>query len=175
MTRMMTEPLIDIEVEAEDWLQSLPDCETIVHRAISAALKRFESRRQRNEALDLVVVLTDDSEMQTLNVTYRAKDKPTNVLSFPPSPQMTIPFPGHIGDIALGFETCEREALDQGKSLSAHLSHLCVHGTLHLLGFDHETEAEAIEMEKLEREILAELGLTDPYAEAASDLSGAAR
>ncbi len=105
--------------------------------------------------------------MQRLNSTFRGKDKPTNVLSFPAPPMP----PGagdadslFLGDLALGYETCAAEALAEEKSLGDHLAHLVVHGVLHLMGYDHETEAEAEEMEGRERAILASLGIADPYA-----------
>jgi probable rRNA maturation factor len=105
--------------------------------------------------------------MRRLNASFRGKDKPTNVLSFPAAP----PPPGmkgteslFLGDLALGYETCAAEALAEGKSLRDHLSHLVVHGLLHLLGYDHETGVEAERMEGRERAILAALGIADPYS-----------
>lgn len=111
---------------------------------------------------EVSVLLTDDAEVKTLNADFRAKDRPTNVLSFP-APDFAAP---HLGDVALALETCAREAKDQGKTLGDHLSHLVAHGVLHLLGWDHEIEAEAEAMEALEREVLAGLGIADPYGQA---------
>ena len=103
--------------------------------------------------------------VRELNARFRDKDRPTNVLSFP-APESAAP---HLGDIVLAYGVCASEAQAQGKTLSDHLSHLVVHGVLHLLGRDHEDDAEAEEMEAEEREILAELGVSDPYAADSSD------
>nr|WP_314428800.1 rRNA maturation RNase YbeY [uncultured Brevundimonas sp.] len=144
--------MIEIEVEDAAWTVALPDVESVVLRAATAALGAVEG--------DLVVLLSDDAGVQDLNQRFRDKDRPTNVLSFPAAESA---FP-HLGDVVLGFAYCAAEADAQGKSLSDHLSHLVVHGVLHLLGRDHEAEAEAEEMEAEEREILASLGVADPYA-----------
>jgi probable rRNA maturation factor len=105
------------------------------------------------------ILLTDDATVQDLNARFRGKDAATNVLSFP-APQTARP---HLGDVALAYGVCAREAQGQGKTLAAHLAHLTAHGVLHLIGYDHDTEAEAEAMEGLERAILASLGLPDPY------------
>ena len=110
---------------------------------------------KKHEPLEMTVVLADDAFVKELNGTYRGKNKPTNVLSFPSD--------SHLGDVVLAFETVEREAAEQGKSFKAHATHLLVHGTLHLLGHDHEQEAEAEEMEALEVKILKKLGVANPY------------
>ena len=144
--------MIEIEVEAEAWTGALPDVEAIVERAAQAALGTVEG--------DIVVLLTDDAAVRELNGRFRDKDKPTNVLSFP-APENALP---HLGDIVLAYGVCATEAETQGKTLADHLSHLVVHGVLHLLGRDHEDDAEAEEMEAEEREILAALGVADPYA-----------
>ena len=108
----------------------------------------------------VVILLTSDAEVATLNQQFRAKPGPTNVLSFPAPPNPE----DHLGDIALAYGVCAREAAEQGKTLAAHLQHLVAHGVLHLLGYDHQTEAEAEAMEALERAILAGIGIADPYA-----------
>ena len=108
---------------------------------------------------DVVILLTDDPNIRELNRNHRGKDRPTNVLSFPAAPSAAP----HLGDLALAYETCAREAAEQGKSLEHHLQHLVAHGVLHLLGWDHMTEAEAEAMEGRERLILAGLGAPDPY------------
>ena len=144
--------MIEIEVEAETWTAALPDVVSVADRAAAAALGTVTG--------DVVVLLTDDAAVQDLNASFRGKDRPTNVLSFP-APENAAP---HLGDIVLAYGVCATEAEAQGKSLPDHLSHLVVHGVLHLLGRDHEDEAEADEMEAEEREILAQLGVADPYA-----------
>ncbi|MFT4249012.1 MAG: rRNA maturation RNase YbeY [Pseudomonas sp.] len=116
---------------------------------------------------DLAIRLVDAKEGQALNHHYRGKDYATNVLSFPAELPEGLPkgvkFP-LLGDLVICAPVVEREAREQGKPLAAHYAHLTVHGTLHLLGWDHEDEREAEAMEQLEREILAELGVADPYA-----------
>ncbi|MEM9964961.1 MAG: rRNA maturation RNase YbeY [Asticcacaulis sp.] len=154
-------PLIDIEVEHEDWLDVLPEAPLCVQRAIEATFAHMGVEEQ----LDIVVLLADDAEMKSLNKEFRQKNAPTNVLSFP-APEMMHP---HLGDMALGFETCVREAAEQGKTLKDHLMHLSVHGALHLLGYDHIIDAEAEDMESLERNILKGLGIADPYAYGTTD------
>lgn len=143
--------MIEIEVETEAWTGALPDAEVVVERAAQAALGTVEG--------DIVVLLTDDDAVRELNGRFRDKDKPTNVLSFP-APENAFP---HLGDIVLAFGVCATEAEAQGKTLADHLSHLVVHGVLHLLGRDHEDDVEAEEMEAEEREILAQIGVADPY------------
>lgn len=146
---------VEVEVEADGWLAALPDCERLVRSAAQAALAHADVDDE-----SVTVLLTDDAEIRALNRDHRRKDKPTNVLSFPAHETAV----GHLGDIALAFETCAREAADAGKPLSDHLRHLVVHGTLHLLGLDHEAEADAEAMEARERDVLAGLGVPDPYA-----------
>ncbi len=108
------------------------------------------------------ILLTDDAEIAALNRAWRAKEGPTNVLSFP----APAPNPHHfLGDIALAAETIAAEAEGQGKSMRAHAAHLAVHGFLHLLGYDHGAEDEAERMETRERTILADIGIADPYRE----------
>ncbi len=143
--------MIDVEIEADDWSDAVPNVEAHVQRAATAALGIVEG--------DLVVLLTDDETVRDLNARFRDKDKPTNVLSFP-APESAAP---HLGDIVLAFGVCRGEAEAQGKALADHLSHLVVHGTLHLLGRDHDDEADAEGMEAEERTILASLGVADPY------------
>ncbi len=117
---------------------------------------------------EVSLLLTGDVRMQALNLQWRHKDKPTNVLSFPAAPvaigEMVGPM---LGDIVIAFETVEREALQEGKSLDDHFVHLVVHSLLHLFGYDHETPADAERMEAMEIAILATLGIGDPYAEPA--------
>lgn len=149
--------MIEIEVEAEAWADALPSVEAVVETAAKAALGTVEG--------DIVVLLTDDESVRELNARFRDKDRPTNVLSFP-APENAAP---HLGDIVLAYGVCATEAQTQGKTLADHLSHLVVHGVLHLLGHDHEDDAEAEEMEAEEREILAQIGVADPYASEQQD------
>jgi len=116
----------------------------------------------RREEAELTLRITDSEEVQTLNRTYRDQDKPTNVLSFPADlpPELEIPL---LGDIIISAEVVEREAIEQGKSSEAHWAHMVVHGTLHLLGYDHIDDHEAQEMESLETEILISMGYPAPY------------
>ena len=143
--------MIDIEIEDEAWTTALPDAEALILPAAAAAL---EARG------GVTLLLTDDDTVAELNERFRGKTGPTNVLSFPAPDNPE----DHLGDIALAFGVCAREATEQGKPLAHHLQHLVAHGVLHLLGYDHLTEAEAEEMEALERRILAGLGVPDPYA-----------
>jgi probable rRNA maturation factor len=118
-----------------------------------------------SEPVEATILFSDDDTVADLNRTWRGKQGPTNVLSFPSPPNFTEPnAPRHLGDIALAFGVVAREAQEQQKSLSAHTSHLLVHGFLHLAGFDHLSDAEAEIMEKREIEILDGLGIADPYA-----------
>ena len=121
--------------------------------------------RQRSGASELTIRLVDEEECRELNRTWRHKDYPTNVLSFPadvPDEFLDIPL---LGDLVICVPVVEREAAEQGKPPAAHWAHLVIHGCLHLLGYDHIEDAEAEEMEALERQLLAELGHPDPYAE----------
>ena len=115
-------------------------------------------------AAELSIVLTDDAEQQELNRDWRGKDAPTNVLSFPQIEPFS-PVIGILGDIVLGRETIEREAAELEKPFAHHFTHLVVHGFLHILGYDHLEENEALRMEGLETRILATLGVPDPYEE----------
>ena len=124
--------------------------------------------RQRTADSELTIRIVDEAEGQALNKTYRQRDYPTNVLSFPadvPDDLLDIPL---LGDLVICAAVVEREAAEQGKSAEAHWAHMVIHGCLHLLGYDHLDDDEAEEMESLERELLAELGHADPYAETLS-------
>jgi probable rRNA maturation factor len=154
--------MIEVEVEDESWTEASPGAEAVVVSAAKAALASCPV--SRGEA-QIVVLLADDGAVADLNLRFRGKPGPTNVLSFPAPPNPE----GHIGDIALAFGVCAREAAEQGKSLEQHLAHLTVHGVLHLLGYDHETDGEAEAMEALEQSILETLGVPDPYAAERAD------
>ncbi len=149
-------PEIDIRIEAPGW-QSLPEVEAVVRRAVETVLADYEPEDRGAVA----VLLTGDAEIRHLNRDFRDKDTPTNVLSFPAA---GLPDERILGDIALAYETCAREAREEGKAVTDHLAHLVVHGVLHLLGFDHQAPDEAEEMEAEEVAILARLGIADPYA-----------
>ena len=162
---MARDPDIDVGMEDGAWLVALPDCEDICRRAAIAAAAL---RQGPDEAAEIALMLTDDAAVRELNRTYRHMDKATNVLSFPgDSDAAPQGHPRMLGDVVLAYGTVAGEALAQGKPLADHVTHLVVHGVLHLLGFDHEDDDEAAEMEGLEVRILAQLGIPDPYEEAA--------
>ena len=146
-------------IEAPGWLEALPSAPALCRRAARAALAAMPSKKPRGA---IAIALGNDALLRELNHQFRGLNKPTNVLSFPAG--ATSPLgPDQLGDIALALQTVKREAKEQGKSLRQHLIHLVVHGTLHLLGHDHERPGEAKRMENLERKVLAGLGLADPY------------
>ncbi|HEY9163859.1 MAG TPA: rRNA maturation RNase YbeY [Magnetovibrio sp.] len=153
---------IDINVEAGPWTEALPDHEALTRRAVLAVCAALDGVPDGSE---VSILLTDDAHQQVLNRDWRGKDKPTNVLSFPGDDFDDVPegAPLLLGDIAIAFETTTSEAREQQKTLAQHFSHLLVHGMLHLLGYDHETQLEADEMEPLEIEILDGLGIASPY------------
>jgi probable rRNA maturation factor len=158
-------PITEVLVVAGCW-QTEPDAEAVIDRAIATAAEIVNA--DLGEA-ELAVMLTDDSGIRTLNSNWRGIDKPTNVLSFPALPPTGAGGPDDaprmLGDIAIAYETTRREADDEQKPFDHHLSHLAVHGFLHLIGYDHETDNDAEAMETLEAEILAQLGIPDPYAD----------
>ena len=157
-------PLTEVLVVADCW-QTEPEAEAVIHRAINAAAEIADA--DVGEA-ELAVMLTDDAGIRTLNNNWRGIDKPTNVLSFPalqPTAGAPADAPRMLGDIAIAYETTRKEADDEEKPFDHHLSHLAVHGFLHLIGYDHEKDDDAEAMEGLEREILAQLGIPDPYAD----------
>jgi len=150
-------PEIAFAIEAGGW-RPAEDEETVA-RAIAEATRDLP---HEIAGAELSIVLTDDDAIRKINAQWRGKDAPTNVLSFPAAPVQGAP--RLLGDIVIAFETTTREAKDEGKPFAHHLSHLAVHGFLHLLGYDHESDAQADDMERLERDILARLGVPDPYA-----------
>ena len=148
-------------MEDEAW-RELMDVEARIEQVAQATLKVLPLRvsaRPPEEAGDVTILLADDATVRDLNARFRGKDASTNVLSFP-APETARP---HLGDIALAHGACAREAVEQGKLLADHLSHLVVHGVLHLLGYDHQADAPAEVMEAMERDILLKLGVADPY------------
>jgi probable rRNA maturation factor len=152
---------IDFAVESDLW-DSVADVEAVIASAVSAAVAG--AKLKHAPGAELSVVLTDDAGIRTINAAWRSIDKPTNVLSFPlVQPDATAKAP-LLGDIVLAYETLDREAVEAGRPLQQHLSHLSVHGLLHLFGYDHQTQAEAETMEAMEIAILARLGIDNPYA-----------
>lgn len=141
---------IDLDFACEAWLAAAPPLAALASCAAEAARERPGG---------VTILFADDATVRELNARFRGKDKPTNVLSFP----APAGFHERLGDVALAYETVAAEAADQGKPLADHALHLIVHGLLHLQGYDHETEADAQEMEGEERRILARLGIADPY------------
>jgi len=150
--------VVDVAVESPLW-QDFVEAEDLAKTVIRATLAHEGMNLAPGSELSLL--FCDDATIRDLNRQWRGQDKPTNVLSFPAADEPgAVPL---LGDIAIAFETTAREAAEEDKPLAAHFCHLVVHGLLHLLGYDHETEAEAEVMEGCERAILAELGIDDPY------------
>ncbi|MCW8827936.1 MAG: rRNA maturation RNase YbeY [Gammaproteobacteria bacterium] len=147
--------MIDLDLQVVTDAADIPD-ETVILRWVAAVLAG------RRDAAQLTVRITDEAEITELNRSYRGKDTPTNVLSFPfeAPPGVELPL---LGDIIICAEVVAREAAEQGKSLEAHWAHMVIHGTLHLLGYDHIEEAEAELMEGLEIRLLTGLGYANPY------------
>jgi probable rRNA maturation factor len=151
-------------IEFDGW-HTLEGVGDAVRRAYEASAERLGSLGGR----DVCVLLSSDAAVATLNAQYRGIDKPTNVLSFPAlhapaACQSSADVPQPLGDIVIACETVLREAAEEGKPPLSHLAHLTVHGILHLAGFNHETDQDAERMERLEREILASIGVSDPYS-----------
>ena len=143
-------PSVSVVLLDPAWIRLLPGVERLVRKAARATV----GNRKRS----LTIALADDKRVHALNARDRKQDKPTNVLSYPSGAG------AFLGDVVLARQTVWREARSQGKTAPDHVTHLVVHGTLHLMGYDHETsEADAERMEALERRILAKLGIADPY------------
>lgn len=158
---MPASPPLEIAVirNAEGWPEHF---DALAEKAVLAALAGAKARVKG--AAEISILLTDDAEQHELNAQWRGKDSATNVLSFPQIEPFG-PVVGLLGDISLARETLEREAADLDKPLADHFTHLVVHGFLHILGYDHLEEAEALQMENLETHILHGLGIDDPYAD----------
>jgi probable rRNA maturation factor len=167
-------PEIAIFVEAGAWPPEAA-LQELAERAVEAAAEALQKETPRapspspaprggSEPLELSIVFTDDAAMRKLNAKWRERDAPTNVLSFPQAGPKN--HGGLLGDVILSAETLAREAALADKTLEDHMAHLIIHGYLHLLGFDHEAEADAAKMEQLERVALKSLGIDDPYAAA---------
>ncbi len=153
--------IVSIEVENESW-PSLADFEDVVRQAVASALV---AANEDVSGCEVSLLFTDDAAIAELNAEWRGKGSPTNVLSFPTAEDMPLPEgePRPLGDIVLAYGVISREAVEQGKTLRDHTVHLIVHGTLHLIGYDHETDDDAEEMERLETGILKGLGISNPY------------
>lgn len=149
---------IDIRVDDADWHKMAPDLEPLIQRAVAAVVMVMRGADYSPKIAALSIALVSDTEMTRLNGTYRGKNTPTNVLSFPVDAAIPL-----LGDIAAARETIAREASEKSISPADHLAHMIVHGVLHLQGFDHQNEAEAKVMETLEIEALDSLGITNPY------------
>lgn len=164
--------MIIVELSREDMWDAVADWERLTQIAAETTILRTPYLELRASALtiEISIRLTDDAEVQTLNRDYRQKDKPTNVLSFPMvQPDLLDSIANTddgevlLGDIVLAHGVCAAEAAEKGITLADHVTHLIVHGTLHLLGYDHQGQAEADAMEQIERDVLATLGIADPY------------
>jgi len=157
--------LLDVEVLFDEpgWADCLDDPAGLCRRVLDHAART--APETGGGTAQLSILLTSDERVRKLNAEFRGKDKPTNVLSFPAGDEdFAVPAgPVYLGDIAIALETVQREADAAGKPIGHHLAHLAVHGFLHLLGYDHLEDSEALEMEGLEREILAGLDIPDPY------------
>ena len=147
---------LEITIEDKDW-KTIPNLRKLTRQAIKAALAEDD--------VSISVLFTNDAEISEINKQWRGKAKPTNVLSFPVSTETPVPKgePRPLGDIVMAYGTIFKEATEQKKPVANHVSHLIVHGLLHLLGYDHEIDAEAEIMEAREVEILKKLGIEDPY------------
>ena len=170
---------IDIALACTGWSRLCPPAESLARGAAELALARGTTDLGLTwpSAVELGITLADADGQRQLNREYRGQDEPTNVLAFPVWEAGTRLPPGApvlLGDVVLALETVAQEAAEQEKPLDDHLVHLTVHGVLHLLGYDHLTQAEAATMESLERSILAELGVPDPYRDTISSIEPAA-
>ena len=150
---------VDLAIAADGWTEALPGVAALVRAAGQAAWSATEGET----AAELCVLLSDDAAIRVLNARHREKDSATNVLAFPMGEDVYPAGPRHLGDVVLALETIRGEAERDGKSLEAHVSHLVVHGLLHLLDYDHLTADEAAAMEAVEVSVLAELGYGNPY------------
>ena len=156
--------LVEADV-SEEW-DSRTDWTALADRSVRAAVVHSRHARLIDREVEVSVRLTSDMEVRSLNAAWRGKDKPTNVLSFPMVEKEAIGSPAEpmLGDIVLAHGVCAHEAAEKRVPVETHAAHLVVHGTLHLLGYDHETtEADAEEMEEAERQALASIGIADPY------------
>jgi probable rRNA maturation factor len=161
-------PLLSTLVEWDSWNQH-EGFEALASEVIAKAVAATKIKLAKGAEVSLL--LCDDARIREINREWRGLDKATNVLSFPAAPRALLAKSPAVGDIAIAYETVAREAVDEGKTFRDHYMHMVAHGFLHLLGYDHETDAEAVEMEGLEISILAALGVADPYASIDMDLT----
>jgi probable rRNA maturation factor len=162
---------LEIALEADEEWDSSRSWEPLVRKAAEAAIAEsaFPQLNESSRPVELSIRLGGDEEVRQLNAHWRGKDKPTNVLSFPMAEAYELEQADEdgpaimLGDIILAHGVVEREAAEKGVSINQHATHLVVHGTLHLLGYDHEADADAAEMERREVRALARLGIADPY------------
>lgn len=163
----MTDIFVDINLDNEDWQNKIDDIEILINKVITLSI--LESNLPKHiTQVEISVMLTDDASIRELNKEYRNIDKATNVLSFPDfdinrKNIKEVPEEFMAGDIAISLDTIEREASEQGKSLKNHFCHMMIHGTLHLMGYDHIDDDDASEMEGLETKILSDMGIDNPY------------
>jgi probable rRNA maturation factor len=159
----------DVRIEAGPWGEPAI-VEGLIQRAVTAAAALADAEIEPEA--EVSVLLTDDARIRVLNREHRGFDKPTNVLSFPQDDPDAEAYGPLLGDIVVAHETVAREAIDGGLPFSHHLTHMVVHGFLHLVGYDHLHDDEAEEMERLETAILSGLGIPDPYADAPIEGAG---
>jgi probable rRNA maturation factor len=150
---------LTVLVEAARWNRRLPAAPALVRRAARRALEAAGP----DHPAELAIVLVDDRRQRALNKQWRGKDKPTNVLAFPGTSTVPVGTPLPLGDVVLAIETIDDEAEAQSKKLADHVTHLVIHGVLHLLGFDHDKPSRAKRMEALETKLLDQMGIADPY------------
>jgi probable rRNA maturation factor len=153
-------PRVEFVAASPRWRTALP-ARSLARETIAVAAS--ESGVALTSGAELCIHLADDERIRALNARWRGLDQPTNVLSFPAAAPAEIAKARLLGDVVLAFETLAREAADQGTPLADHYRHLVAHGFLHLIGFDHDSEADAERMEAIETRVLARLGVADPY------------
>ncbi len=167
---------LDVSIQGVDWQDQFPEYDDCIKVCFKTIVEHMPEGRNfaKFSHLELSIRLTDDLEIQQLNRRHRGQDKPTNVLSFPSLSDEQIKkffkegrdipaYPVALGDIIFALGAIEKEAAAQGKSLADHFCHLCLHGMLHLLGYDHIEDDEAEEMEAAEKMLLSKLSIDDPY------------